>query len=307
MTVLHALAAEDASVVAAMRQATAPHKGQPMGADARPTFDAMMAATPAAEGVRYEPGDVGGVSGWWCRADNADPSRRLLYVHGGGYGLGSAAAFRNLAGQIAVRARAHAFLPDYRLAPEHAFPAAIEDVVAVYHGLRSQRGGSIVVAGDSAGGGLILALLPILKVQDVLPAGAAVMSPWTDLAMTGATLESRSDADPIFTRAVLQSLADRYAQQQATDDPRMSPLYAKLDGLPPIRIDVGDNEVLLDDSVRFAVRAAEAGVDVSLSVWAGMPHVFQSSLGQLLAAGRSLDAIGAFLSGMLETSTFATA
>ena len=300
MSDLHPLAAEDAPVVAAMRQATAQHKGEPMGSEARPMFDAMMAAAPAAEGVRFEPGEVGGVPGWWCRPANANPGRRLLYVHGGGYGLGSALAFRNLASQIAARAKAQAFLPDYRLAPEHPFPAAIEDVLAACRGLLAQGGERIVVAGDSAGGGLTLALLPILHAEGVHPAGAAVMSPWTDLGLTGASLESRAGADPIFTRSVLQALADSYARSQDRTDPRMSPLYAALDGLPPIRIDVGDDEVLLDDSVRFAARAAEAGVDVSLSIWAAMPHVFQSSLGHLQAANQSLDAIGAFLSSRLD-------
>lgn len=300
MTDLHPLAAEDAPVVAAMRQASAPHKGEPMGAEARPMFDAMMAATPAAEGARFEPGEVGGVAGWWCRTPGAAPGRLLLYIHGGGYGVGSAEAFRHLASQIAVRAKADAFLPDYRLAPEHPFPAAIEDALAVYRGLMAESGRRIVVAGDSAGGGLTLALLPILHAEGVLAAGAAAMSPWTDLALTGASLESRADADPIFTRGVLQAFSDSYAGSGDRTDPRMSPLHAQLAGLPPIRIDVGDDEVLLDDSVRFAARAAEAGVDVSLSIWTGMPHVFQSSLGHLKAAERSLDAIGAFLSNRLD-------
>jgi monoterpene epsilon-lactone hydrolase len=304
VTVMHPLAPEDAAFMADMRQTTAPHKGEPMGPEARPRFDAMMAAAPAAEGALFEPGVVGGVSGWWCRSAGADPGRLLLYVHGGGYGLGSAEAFRNLASQIARRIRADAFLPDYRLAPEHPFPAAIDDVVAAYHGLQAPGGARIVVAGDSAGGGLTLALLPILRAgavaESALPAGAAVMSPWTDLGLTGASMESRADADPIFTRGVLQAMADNYAHGQDKADPRISPLHALLAGLPPIRIDVGDDEVLLDDSIRFAARAAAAGVDVSLSVWAGMPHVFQSSLGHMLASERSLDAIGAFLSGRLD-------
>lgn len=300
MTDLHPLAAEDAPIVAAMRQAIARHKGAPMGAEARPVFGAMMAAAPAAEGVRFEPGEVGCVPGWWCRPANANPDRRLLYVHGGGYVLGSAMAFRNLASQIAARATADAFLPDYRLAPEHPFPAAIEDVLAVYRGLTVQGSERIAVAGDSAGGGLTLALMAILAAEGARPAGGAVMSPWTDLGLTGASLKSRAEADPIFTGSVLQGLADSYAHGQDRTDPRMSPLHAPLAGLPSIRIDVGDDELLLDDSVRFAARAAEAGVDVSLSIWAGMPHVFQSSLGRLRAADQSLDAIGAFLSSRLD-------
>jgi acetyl esterase/lipase len=270
-----------------------------MGVEARPMFDAMMAATPAAEGVRFELGEVGGVPGWWCRIPAADPGRLLLYVHGGGYALGSAEAFRNLASQIAVRAKADAFLPEYRLAPEHPFPAAIDDVIAAYHGLMALGQARIAIAGDSAGGGLTLALLAILHAQGVTPVGAAVMSPWTDLDLTGASLESRANADPIFTRSVLQAMADNYAGGRDRTDPRMSPLYSALGGLPPIYIDVGDDEVLLDDSVRFAARAAEAGVDVNLSIWGGMPHVFQSSLGLLRAADQSLDASGAFLSSRL--------
>lgn len=136
--------------------------------------------------------------------------------------------------------------------------------------------------------------------EGVSPAAAAVMSPWTHLALTGASLDSRAEADPIFTRGVLQAMADSYAQGGDKVDPRMSPLYAPLTGLPPIRVDVGDDEVLLDDSVRFAASAAKAGVDVSLAVWAGMPHVFQSSLGHIMAAGQWLDAIGRHLSGRLD-------
>ena len=227
---------------------------------------------------------------------------RLLYLHGGGWVSGSGGNYLPLAADISLAAKCAVLLPDYRLAPEHPFPAAIDDVLAVYRGLMAQGGGRISVAGDSAGGGLTLALLSILQAEDARPAGAAVMSPWTDLALTGASLESRAETDPIFTRGVLRVLADSYAQGADKADPRMSPLHASLDALPPIRIDVGDDEVLLDDSVRFAARAAEAGVDVSLSIWAGMPHVFQSSLGHLRAADRSLDAIGAFLSSRLDVA-----
>jgi len=301
MIEIHPLVPEDQPVAAAMRQATAPHKGQPMGVEARPMFDAMMAATPAAPGVRFEIGTVGGIPGWWCRLPSAAAEARLLYLHGGGYSLGSAEAFRNLASQLAVRAGADAFLPDYRLAPEHPFPSALDDAVAVYRGLLDSGANRIVVAGDSAGGGLALALLAVLtdRRDAALPLGAAVMSPWTDLTLSGDSMESRAEADPIFTRGVMAAFADAYAREHDRADPKVSPLYADLVGLPPVHIDVGDNELLLDDSVRFAERARAAGVDVSLSIWTGMPHVFQSNPGQLVAAGQSLDAIGAFLAGHL--------
>ena len=134
----------------------------------------------------------------------------------------------------------------------------------------------------------------------VQPVGAAVMSPWTDLALTGDSLETRAEADPIFTRGVLRAFADRYLQGQDAANPEASPLHAPLGDLPPIRIDVGDDEVLLADSVRYADRAQAAGVEIALSVWKGMPHVFQSSLGQFLAAERSVNAIGDFIRRRLD-------
>jgi epsilon-lactone hydrolase len=299
MMTMQPLSPEDAPAVAAMRQAASAHKGEPLGPDARPMFDAMFAATPAAANLRVEAGTVGGIAGVWLRPANAGPGARMLYLHGGGYVLGSAQAVTHFAGQIAVRVGLDAFVPDYRLAPEHPFPAAIDDAVAAYRGLVSEGAERIVVVGDSAGGGLTLALLSILAADKtkgvVQPVGAAVMSPWTDLALTGDSFEKRADADPIFTRGVLQGFADLYLQGQDAANPKASPLNARLADVPPIRIDVGDDEVLLADSVRYADLARAAGVEITLTVWEGMPHVFQSSLGQFLAAERSVNAIGDFL------------
>ena len=203
-----------------------------------------------------------------------------------------------------LRAGADTFVPDYRLAPEHPFPAAIDDAVAAYRGLIADGSERIVVVGDSAGGGLTLALLSILAADTtkgmIPPVGAAVMSPWTDLALTGDSFETRAEADPIFTRGVLQAFADMYLQSQDATNPKASPLYARLDDLPPIRIDVGNDEVLLADSIRYADRARAAGVEITLSVWEGMPHAFQSSLGQFLAAERSVIAISDFLRQRLD-------
>ncbi|WP_244540275.1 alpha/beta hydrolase [Kaistia soli] len=287
-----------------MREAASAHKGEPLGPEARPMFDAMFAATPAAADVRVEPATVGGISGFWLRPANARADARMLYIHGGGYVLGSAQAVTHFAGQIAARVGVDAFVPDYRLAPEHPFPAAIDDAVAAYHGMVAEGAERIVVVGDSAGGGLTLSLLSILASDStkgtVQPLGAAVMSPWTDLALTGESYETRAEADPIFTRGVLQGFADMYLQGQDPMNPKVSPLHARLDDLPPVRIDVGDNEVLLADSVRYADRARAAGVDITLSVWKGMAHVFQSSLGQFLAAERSVNAISDFLRQRLD-------
>jgi acetyl esterase/lipase len=299
MTAIHPLAAEDAALVAAMRQAASAHKGAPLGPEARPMFDAMMAQTPQATGVRVEPAIVGGVPGFWLRLTDVSSTARLLHLHGGGYSLGSAQAAVAFASQIAVRVGADTFVPDYRLAPEHPFPAAIDDVVAAYRGLVTKDAQRIVVTGESAGGGLALTLLSILAAEKAegtpQPAGAAVMSPWTDLALAGSTFETRAEADPIFTKDVFKGFVAAYLAGADATNPKASPLYAHLNDLPPIRIDVGDDEVLLDDSIRYVDRARAAGTEVTLSIWTGMPHVFQSSIGQLVAAEQSIAAIAAFL------------
>ncbi|TPI25814.1 alpha/beta hydrolase [Mesorhizobium sp. B3-2-1] len=299
MMTIQSLSPQDAPAVAAMRQAASAHKGEKLGPEARPMFDAMFAATPSATDVRVEPATVGGIAGFWLRVPGAPPGARIIYIHGGGYVLGSAEAFTHFAGQIAARVGADTFVPDYRLAPVHPFPAAIDDAVAAYRGLVADGAERIVIVGDSAGGGLTLSLLSTIAADKtkgmVQPVGAAVMSPWTDLALTGDSFETRAKADPIFTRGVLQAFADMYLQGQDATNPTASPLYAELNSLPPIRIDVGDDELLLMDSIRYADRAKAAGVEVTLSVWQGMPHVFQSSIGHFLAAERSVDAIGDFL------------
>lgn len=267
MTTIQPLLPEDVPAVAGMRQAASAHKGEKLGPEARPMFDAMFAATPAAADVRVEPATVGGIAGLWLRPPNARPGARMLYIHGGGYVLGSAEALINFAGQIAARVGANTFVPDYRLVPEYSFPAAIDDAVAAYRGLVAEGAERIVVVGDSAGGGLTLALLSILAADKtkgtVQPVGAAVMSPWTDLALTGDSFETRAEADPIFTRGVLQGFAGMYLQGQDATNPKASPLYAQLRGLPPIRIDVGDDELLLADSTRYAGRARAAGVEIT--------------------------------------------
>jgi len=297
MTAIQAFLPEDAPAMAAMREAAAPHKGEALGPAARPMLDTMIAATPATAGVVVEPGMVGGIAGFWCRPINAQRGARILYLHGGGYVLGSAQAFTNFVGQIAVRTGADTFVADYRLAPEHPFPAAMDDAVAAYLGLAASGTERIVVVGDSAGGGLTLALLSMLisETNILQPAGAAVMSPWTDLALTGASFRTRAEADPIFTHGALEAFASAYLQGHNATDPKASPLYGALKGLPPIRIDAGDDEVLLDDSIRYAAKARAAGSNVELVVWTGMPHVFQTSLGQFRAAEHSVAAICDFL------------
>jgi acetyl esterase/lipase len=300
MTILeHELDPRDVAPAQANRQARAATKGTPLGAQARAAFDAKKYAITAAPDVVVTAAVVGGIPGFWCRPPNARPGAAILFLHGGGYVMGSARAFTNFAGQIAIRAGVDTFVADYRLAPEHRFPAALEDALAAYKGCAEQGDCRVAVVGDSAGGGLALALLAKVSQAESAatrrPAAAAVMSPWLDLALTGRSHVTRAEADPVFTREVLRDIASTYLGDTHPADPFASPLFGAMEGLPPIRIDVGDDEVVLDDSLRYAARAANAGVPVSVHVWKGMPHVFQTGIGRYVAAERSMDGIGAFL------------
>ena len=282
-----------------MREAAAPTKGQ-LGPDARVPFDSMMEQTPAAAGVTYAAGNVGSVWGYWCRPAGAQAGTAVLYLHGGAYVVGSAQAYRHFAGQIAVRAEAAIFVAEYRLAPAHPFPGAADDAAAAYSGLAGQGFTEIALVGDSAGGGLALATLAAAAASvrtgsGVMPKGAAVMSPLTDLSLSGASLDTHAEADPVLTKAVLADMAHLYLGSHDPRDPRVSPLFGDLIGFPPILLHVGEDEVLLDDARRYGEMAETAGVRVEVHVWAGMPHVFPASLGLLAAAEPALDGVGAFL------------
>ncbi len=267
----HSLNPKDSESVAKMRNFAAMRKG---GFD-RAAYDQLVEQTPNAPDVAYEEGKVGGVAGWWCLPKGVDKSAAILYLHGGGYILGSAKAYRNFAGQIAIHAGVAAFVVDYRLAPEHAFPAAVDDSIAAFQGL-SQDFVGIAVVGDSAGGGLALALAESKLAKR--PAAAVLLSPMTDLALTGETVTSKASADFILNKVALAAAAGQYLGPNDVRDPRASPLYGDLTGLPPISIHVGEEEILLDDSRRFAERA---GGDITLHVWEGMPHVFPQNVGVL--------------------------
>jgi monoterpene epsilon-lactone hydrolase len=298
--IFHALTAADANVMKALRA----ELGYGKGVVERVVFDAMMDQTPGAPDMVYEPGVVGGVNGVWCRPEDAIADVTILYIHGGAYIAGNAAAFRHLAGQIAHRVRAAVFVPDYRLAPEHAFPAAVDDVVAVYRGLANTETRAFAVAGDSAGGGLALSLVsiltsPAMRSSAPVPCACVAISPWTDLALTGESLKTRANVDPFLTYAALASAAEKYLAGSDPRDPRASPLYADVGDLPPLHIHTGLDEILLADSQRYAERAAAANVDVALHLWEGMPHVFPSMVGRANASSESLDIIGAFLAERL--------
>jgi len=299
-TTYHREYPSDHTSMQAMRAELRLHPSFEFGPDARPVYEELIAKTPAALGVTYDEATVGGVTGWWCRPSDAVDGAAILYLHGGAYILGSAAAYRNFAGQIAVRAKAVTFIPDYRLAPEYQFPGAIDDVLAAYRGLSGAGYSSLALAGDSAGGGLALSLLSIAnalsKDGSVLrPAAAAVMSPWIDLALTGDSIEARADADPVLTRDALEKAAKLYLGEHDLRNPQVSPLYGDLAGLPPVLLHVGEDEILLDDSLRYAERINSAGGTARIDVWQGMVHVFPSNVELLLAARVALDDIGRFL------------
>jgi len=203
--------------------------------------------------------------------------RALLYLHGGGYVIGSPQSHRHLAAAIANTAGAVALAPDYRLAPEHAFPCALVDAVAAYSWLQENgwRPEQITIAGDSAGGGLALATLLHLKAEGMaLPGAAVCISPWTDLTASGASHQSRADVDPMVTATNLREYAEVYRGDRALDDPLVSPLFGDLAGLPPLLIQVGDDEMLLDDARELHARAEAVGTDSKLEVWDGMVHVW---------------------------------
>ena len=300
-TVHHPLTPEDAAAVGGLRQAMSAQKGKYMGTAAREPFEAQKNGVPAAD-CRTTPGIVGGVSGWWCHPRDPRPDAALIYYHGGWYMLGTAESFRNQASQYAARTRTSTFIPDYRRAPEAPFPAAYDDAMAVFAELSGQGGRKIALVGDSVGGALSLLVLAGAAEADNLarPLGAVVMSPVTDLTLSGPSMQTRAEADPIFTRDMVVQFVDAYLDGADPKDPRASPLYGRLDGLAPIFIDVGEDEILLDDAVRFAERASAQGVDVQLGVWTGMPHTFPGLIGKVAAATAAVEAECHFLNGLLD-------
>ncbi len=279
---------------------------QKAGADLPPQTLAEARATFAPGGpVHAIPDDVlvsevsaGGVPAYWLDAPDVAADRALLFLHGGGYQFGSLRSDGELAARLGRAGGMRVLFAEYRLAPEHPFPAAIDDVIAAWRWLHTEQrmsAQSLAVVGDSAGGGLTVALLVATRdAGEELPAAAVLMSPTVDLTSSGASMTDRVDQDPISTPALLRQLASDYLAGADPKTPLASPLFASLSGLPPMHIEVGTADLLLSDAERLAKAATEAGVDVQLEVGDGLPHVYPLMLGTPEAA-EATRRIGTFL------------
>jgi acetyl esterase/lipase len=277
----------------------------PVGSDVneqRRLLRELLSAQPLPADVTVTPAALGGVPTAEITVDGIEPRHVVLYFHGGVYVMGDAALAAGLASQIGRRTNAKVISVDYRLAPEHPYPAAVDDALAAYEALLDDgvAPSDIAFAGESAGGGLAIATLVNARDHGLpLPAAAFAMSPMTDLTLAGTTMETRREVDPLLSPEALQARIADYTSGQDAALALVSPLFADLSALPPLIIQAGTHEVLLDDAVRLAQQAAAADVEVTLDITPGVPHVFQAYAAILDEAGAALDRAGQFLSAHL--------
>jgi acetyl esterase/lipase len=265
----------------------------------RERLDEIGSIWPVADDVKLELVDLDGVPGEWSIAPGIDATRVLMFFHGGGYCSGSILSHRRMVTEAGRAAGTRTLAVGYRLAPEHPFPAALDDALTAWRCLRNQgvAAGLIALGGDSAGGGLTVALINRLRdAGEELPGCAWLVSPWTDLTMSGETLATKDALDPIMHKGYLGELADAYLPAE-TDrkDPQVSPLYADLQGLPPMLIQVGSAETLLADATRFAAAAGAADVPVTLEIWPHMIHAWHLWNAHLEPGRRALASAGSFI------------
>jgi epsilon-lactone hydrolase len=275
-------------------------KPRPVGwAERRQRIDEVGSVWPVADDVKLEPVDVDGIAGEWSIVAGSDPARVLLFFHGGGYCSGSVRSHRRMVTEAGRAGGVRTLAVEYRLAPEHPFPGAFDDALTAWRWLRKQgvAANHIAVGGDSAGGGLTVGLLNRLRDgKEQLPGCDWLVSPWTDLTMSGATLATKDAIDPLIHRSYLDELADAYLPAgMDRKDPRASVLYSDLRGLPPMLIQVGSAETLLDDSTRFAAAAGAADVAVTLEIWPHMIHAWPMWNARLEAGRQALENAGAFI------------
>ncbi len=270
----------------------------------------LLSAQPLPADVTVTAGALGGVPTAEITVDGIEPRNVLLYFHGGVYVMGDAFLAADLASQVGRRAHAKVISVDYRLAPEHPYPAAVDDALAAYEALL-QNGiapSDIAFAGESAGGGLAVATLVNARDHELpLPAAAFAMSPYADLTLAGTTIETKREVDPLLNREALQARIPDYTAGQNAALGLISPVFADLSGLPPLIIQAGSHEVLLDDAVRLARQAATADVEVTLDITSGVPHVFQAYYAILDEAAAALDRAGQLLSAHLAGAERVTA
>ncbi|MGH6836084.1 MAG: alpha/beta hydrolase [Methylocella sp.] len=278
-------------------------KPRPVGwAERRQRLDEVGSIWPVADDVKLEVAALDGVPGEWSSVPGSDASRVLMFFHGGGYCSGSILSHRRMVTEAGRAAGVRTLAVGYRLAPEHPFPAALDDALTAWRFLKRRIAADhIAVGGDSAGGGLCVALINQLRdAQEEVPGCAWLVSPWTDLALSGSTLATKDAEDPIIHKAYLDELADAYLPSgMDRKDPRVSSLYADLEGLPQTLIQVGSAETLLEDATRFAAAAGAAGVPVTLEIWPHMIHAWHLWNAHLEPGRRAIANAGAFIRGHL--------
>lgn len=278
-------------------------KPRPVGwPDRRARIEEVCAVDPPAEDVVFTPTEIAGVSGEWSLAPGSDASRVLIYLHGGGYCSGSIKSHRSMVGELGRAAGVRTLALAYRLAPEHPFPAALEDSLGVFRALREEGFAPrrLAIGGDSAGGGLTLAtLLSLRAAGEELPAAALLLSPWVDLTMNGASMADKDAVDPLIHRDYLDGLAGAYAGAADRTGPLVSPLFADLSGMPPVLTQVGASETLLDDAVRITRTLGAQNVPARLSVWPDMIHAFPIWWRRLSSGRAAIAEAGAFLQAEL--------
>ena len=292
------MASEQLKVVLEMLRNAPPIIGGQSVEKMRAAMEDMTTGAPLPDGTELQAVEANGVPCKWTSTPGVDPGRAILYLHGGGYVIGSIATHRGLVSRLTSATGSRALSVGYRLAPENPFPAAVDDATAAYRWLVSQgmEPFRVVIAGDSAGGGLALAtLLALRDAGDALPAAGVCISPWVDLEGLGESMTRNADVDPIITKDGLMDMARMYLDGADPKSPLAAPLHGDLAGLPPLLIHVGSRETLLDDSTRLAEKAGLAGVDVTLEPWDEMIHVWHAFAPLLPESQQAIDRIGEYV------------